>query len=152
MKKDIVTNLLSIEEITSNTFFKIPDYQRGYSWEEDQLKDLVKDIKHIANKNHRHYTGTIVISNSNGDERFDVVDGQQRLTSLIILLKLIYDIDPETGHIGNDIQIVGDKIFLRAERTGKSAGRIYTIIYEATDCAGNTTTVSKTVTVPHDMR
>jgi len=92
-KNNIVTGLLSVNEIVKNNFFKIPDYQRGYSWEIDQLDDLIKDIEHIANKEHRHYTGTIVITkNVNGKN--DVVDGQQRLTTLIILLKTIFDTDP----------------------------------------------------------
>ncbi len=63
----------------------------------------------------------------------------------------IFDIDPENGFIGNDVQIVDGKIYLRAERSGKSNGRIYTITYRATDCAGNSSAASTTVTVPHDM-
>jgi hypothetical protein len=63
-----------------------------------------------------------------------------------------YDIDPDTGYIGSDIQIVGGRIFLRAERAGKSDGRVYTITYEATDCVGNSSSVSGTVKVPHDQR
>ena len=62
-----------------------------------------------------------------------------------------YDIDPENGYIGDDIQIIDGTIYLRAERSGKSDGRVYTLTYQATDCAGNTSTASATVTVPHDM-
>lgn len=62
-----------------------------------------------------------------------------------------YDPDPDTGYLGSDIQIVDGRIYLRAERSGKSDGRVYTITYRATDCAGNTSTASATVTVPHDM-
>jgi uncharacterized protein with ParB-like and HNH nuclease domain len=90
-----ITDLLTIEEIVAGKFFRIPDYQRGYSWEKDQLHDLTEDIKHIATKSHKHYFGTIVITRSNENNHFDIVDGQQRLTTLIILLKLIYNRDPE---------------------------------------------------------
>lgn len=93
-KKNAITNLLSLEEIVKGNLFKIPDYQRGYSWEEEQLNDLLKDIEHIEKKNHRHYTGTIVIT-KNDLGKYEIVDGQQRLTSLIILLKLIYDSESE---------------------------------------------------------
>lgn len=65
---------------------------------------------------------------------------------------MLYDVDPTTGFIGDDIQVVGGKIYLRAERSGKSDGRVYTITYRATDCAGNTSLASATVTVPHDQR
>ncbi len=91
---NIVTSLLSVEEIVKDNYFKIPDYQRGYSWEKDQLDDLIKDIEHIADKAHRHYTGTIVITNTENKIN-DIVDGQQRLTSLIILLKTIFDTNPQ---------------------------------------------------------
>ncbi|GAB4352200.1 MAG: hypothetical protein Kow0099_36430 [Candidatus Abyssubacteria bacterium] len=64
----------------------------------------------------------------------------------------LYDLDPDTGYIGKDIQIIDGKIYLRAERAGKSNGRVYTLTYRAADCAGNTSTASATVTVPHDMR
>jgi hypothetical protein len=64
----------------------------------------------------------------------------------------IYDIDPDSGYLGNDIQIIDGRILLRAERAGKSEGRTYTITYNATDCAGNISTVTGTVTVPHDMK
>jgi hypothetical protein len=62
-----------------------------------------------------------------------------------------YDLDPETGFIADDIQLIDGSIFLRAERAGNSQGRVYTITYRATDCAGNTSEVSGTVTVPHDQ-
>jgi hypothetical protein len=62
-----------------------------------------------------------------------------------------YDTVAESGFIENDVQTIGDKIFLRSERSGKSEGRIYTFLYRATDCAGNVATTSATVTVPHDM-
>lgn len=56
------------------------------------------------------------------------------------------------GHTTGDIEITEDgKIFLRAERDGKGTGRIYTITYSATDIAGNKSTTSATVTVPHDV-
>ena len=63
-----------------------------------------------------------------------------------------FDIDFESGYIGKDIKISDGKIFLRAERSGKSDGRIYTLIYQATDCSGNKAITSATVNVPHDMR
>lgn len=91
---NVVSNLLSIEEIVKDNFFKIPDYQRGYSWEESQLTDLIKDIDHIATITHKHYTGTIVVTQNKETNKYEVVDGQQRLTTIIVLLKLIYDTDP----------------------------------------------------------
>jgi len=55
------------------------------------------------------------------------------------------------GHTTADIQIVDGDIYLRAERSGKGVGRIYTITYQATDDSGNVAVASATVTVPHDQ-
>ncbi|HYY99628.1 MAG TPA: hypothetical protein VE642_13595, partial [Pyrinomonadaceae bacterium] len=59
------------------------------------------------------------------------------------------------GDAPNDIQGAAfgadDREFLlRAERSGKGSGRVYTVTYRARDAAGNTTTVSTQVSVPHD--
>lgn len=84
----------NLKELFQNNYFIIPDYQRGYSWENAQLEDLVKDIANIAEQDNKHYTGTIVASRSKVDpERFEIVDGQQRLTTLVILLNEIYHYD-----------------------------------------------------------
>lgn len=85
--QQVRTQLVSFEEIISNHFFKIPDYQRGYSWEKRQLEDLKKDIENLYTKNYRHFTGTIVATEGADDkDTFYIVDGQQRTTTLIILL------------------------------------------------------------------
>ncbi len=68
----------------------IPAYQRSYSWEDKHIKDLkqdIEDIKEFSKK--EHFTGTIVLSEDK--HKYLIVDGQQRLTSLFILLKSIYD-------------------------------------------------------------
>lgn len=56
------------------------------------------------------------------------------------------------GHTSNDIQIDTGRIFLRAERSGLGTGRIYTLTWSARDAAGNATTATVTVTVPHDKK
>ncbi len=55
------------------------------------------------------------------------------------------------GHTSDDIQVKPDgSIWLRAERSGKGTGRVYTITYRAVDGSGNVTVDSATVTVPHN--
>ena len=59
----------------------------------------------------------------------------------------------DAGNTEDDIQIGEDgSIYLRAERNGKSSGRIYTITYQAVDDSNNVTIDSASVTVPHDQR
>ena len=98
------TKLLSLSEIFNNKIFRIPDFQRGYSWEERQLDDFWEDIQNL-NPNKVHYIGLLTVEpvkNSEiiniekwnddlwllkkGMSAYYVIDGQQRLTTLIILL------------------------------------------------------------------
>jgi len=61
----------------------------------------------------------------------------------------VYDNTLGDGHTEGDIQIDGETILLRAERSGVGDGRVYTITYTAFDASGNEATASKTVIVPH---
>ncbi len=87
--KQLMSELLTVSQIFKDRLFRIPDYQRGYAWEERQIEDLIKDITHISGKDHKHYTGSIVVAWNEAAGRFDIVDGQQRITTLIILLNEI---------------------------------------------------------------
>lgn len=90
----------TLSNILEGKIFQIPDYQRGYAWEEKQWKDFVQDIDAlIDDKIISHYTGTIVIYQPRtqsienyGTKRLeiiDVVDGQQRLTTCSLYLSII---------------------------------------------------------------
>ena len=98
------TKLLSLSEIFNNKIFRIPDFQRGYSWEERQLEDFWEDIQNLS-PNKIHYIGLLTVEPikesdivniekwkddlwlfKKGLSAYYVIDGQQRLTTLIILL------------------------------------------------------------------
>ncbi len=64
----------------------------------------------------------------------------------------ILDLNLGDGHTTNDMQVIDGFIYLRAERSGKGTGRVYTITYTATDASGNSATATATVTVPHDQK
>lgn len=87
--------LLDLPTIFSGNFFFIPDYQRGYAWEKKQVEELLKDVEHLMSDgaNLRHYTGTLVLSRPQmgAGRGFHVVDGQQRLTTLVIFLHQLYE-------------------------------------------------------------
>lgn len=92
MNNNFVHQLRTLPEIFEGSFFCIPDYQRGYAWDEKQIDELLKDIDHLLLDSSavRHYTGTIVLSQSkNLMNQYNIVDGQQRLTTLVIFLKCI---------------------------------------------------------------
>lgn len=98
--------LQSLTEIFNEKFFRIPDFQRGYSWGKKQLEDFWKDLTNL--KERIHYTGLLtvepVLKSSVEDiekwkddlwlfeaglSAYYVIDGQQRLTTLIILINEI---------------------------------------------------------------
>ena len=74
-------------------FYQIPDYQRAYAWDKEQLSNLVDDLVNAyQNNNNEHYfCGSLVLIKNNKDERYDVIDGQQRITTFIILSCVLRD-------------------------------------------------------------
>ncbi|MGL4760012.1 MAG: DUF262 domain-containing protein [Sarcina sp.] len=94
-----------IKDLLSPKFlFEIPDYQRAYSWTTENLKQLVDDINDSIRLNEGkdfenfepYFIGSIVLCGKeyreDGFGRYEVIDGQQRLTSLIMLIATIRDI------------------------------------------------------------
>ena len=90
MKLD--ANQMSVSSLISSSRhgFSVPDFQRNYSWTDSQLDQFWIDVTSVAdNRFPDHFLGPIVLLNS--DSRKPVIDGQQRLTTLIILAGLIRD-------------------------------------------------------------
>lgn len=74
-----------------NVFFtgkklSIPPYQRDYAWNEENINDLFEDIEEALAIGGSHYLGTFILCQASSNMHFSVVDGQQRLTTLTILL------------------------------------------------------------------
>lgn len=73
--------------------FVIPSFQRGYRWEEKQVTDLLEDIKQFTNddnvKSDSYFLQPVVVKacKYNGIDAYEVLDGQQRLTTMLLLLK-----------------------------------------------------------------
>jgi hypothetical protein len=72
-------------------FFRVPEYQRPFSWDADNFDDLIDDVL-SANKSEDYFLGTIVLHHRMPEGHFDIVDGQQRITSLMILLACLRDL------------------------------------------------------------
>lgn len=101
------SKLQSLTEIFNNKFFRIPDYQRGYAWQTEHLDDFWEDIESL-NPNRVHYTGLLTVEPleksqveniekwqddlwllNKGLKAYYIIDGQQRLTTTIILINTI---------------------------------------------------------------
>ncbi|WQY02045.1 DUF262 domain-containing protein [Helicobacter pylori] len=73
--------------VDAEYFYQVPDYQRPYVWDKDHLGALIDDLvgSYTNNREDEYFCSSIVIAENPKDKRWDVVDGQQRLTSFIIL-------------------------------------------------------------------
>ena len=80
------TSTVSLSDIIGNgKVYKVPSYQRDYSWKQDHWEDLWTDILTILNGDSIHYMGSVVLQNK-GDKRYSVIDGQQRLSTLTLIV------------------------------------------------------------------
>jgi uncharacterized protein with ParB-like and HNH nuclease domain len=92
---------LSIGELFGNkdALYKIPQYQRPYKWEDEQVDKLWDDIcDAFENNEDNYFLGSVITAKPRDNEKsayVDVVDGQQRLTTLMILFCVIRDLFPE---------------------------------------------------------
>ncbi len=80
------TSTVSLSDIIGNgKIYKVPSYQRDYSWKWDHWEDLWADIQTILNGESVHYMGSIVLQNK-GEKNYSVIDGQQRLATLTLIV------------------------------------------------------------------
>lgn len=85
--------LLDLDGVIEKGVFEIPSYQRGYAWQERQLKDFWNDLEHVSKLgNQFHYMHSLTlreIENEFESSAFEIIDGQQRLATSLILLGLL---------------------------------------------------------------
>jgi len=109
------SKLISLQKIFTENIFRIPDFQRGYSWGQDQLEDFWDDLMNLKS-GAVHYTGLLtvepikkdsIISNErwhddlwlieSGNKAYYIIDGQQRITTSIILInEILKTVDPKS--------------------------------------------------------
>ena len=109
------SDLQKLDTFFNKRLLRVPDYQRGYAWQQDQWEDFWRDLDSLGT-GRKHYTGQVTIEKVSDSEwqRWDdekwliegkayepfyVVDGQQRLTTVVILLKCMIDRMPEGGQL-----------------------------------------------------
>ncbi len=69
----------------NNRSFSVPKFQRDYSWETEQWDDLWQDIVTMIEEHDEHYMGYLVLQTKD-DKHFYIIDGQQRFTTIILLI------------------------------------------------------------------
>lgn len=87
---------LSVAKLLDGRLFQIPDYQRAYSWQRRQRQDLFGDIEEAHRSGREHFMATVValarekrVIAADELQAVELVDGQQRVTTIVILLKAV---------------------------------------------------------------
>ncbi len=85
--------LLDLDGVIEKGVFEIPSYQRGYAWQDRQLKDFWNDLEHVSKLGDKfHYMHSLTLRELENDfenSAFEIIDGQQRLATSLILLGLL---------------------------------------------------------------
>ena len=85
--KKISLKEISIKDLflKENNIYEIPIYQRNYAWEKDEINVFIQDVYDYFKKNNKYYIGTLVSYNK-GNNVYEIIDGQQRLTTIRLIL------------------------------------------------------------------
>ena len=147
-----MNNVVPLDDLFRKRLFRVPDYQRGYSWEEQQVEEFLEDLELLGPQRY-HYTGTVVLHESDSVTRpmdrdgntyvpVEIVDGQQRITTIILLLDGIsrslegFSATASSGE-GNDRRLLGNsprhrgggrrEVVANPIHEGRNAAQIHTI-------------------------
>lgn len=91
----IEAEIKNIKQILVNdeNFYQIPDYQRPYSWDKDNVSDLIDDlVTAYLHKDESYFCGSLVLVKNTRFDRFDIIDGQQRTTTFTIMSCVFRDL------------------------------------------------------------
>jgi len=121
---DIQPQHVTLDQLLYGRLFRIPQYQRTYSWHKKQRQDLFEDIRRAAEKERSHFMATIVglrrerrTIMTKEHQVVEIVDGQQRITTLILLLKTIAKAIDRSEPSGKKIGQELDETLVKPDKT-----------------------------------
>ncbi|WRF02380.1 DUF262 domain-containing protein [Helicobacter pylori] len=83
----------TLKDVFLESGYSIPNYQRDYAWKEKNFKDLWEDLEEAIGynkKGYKHFIGTMVVAkNEDNKKLYDIIDGQQRTTTIFMLLHVL---------------------------------------------------------------
>lgn len=139
-KGQIESDKVVIQEVFSHFWFRIPDYQRAYVWGKDEISELIDDVNHASEHNPegQYFLGSMVLCKTARDvdgvdfQEYELLDGQQRLTTLMLMLACIRDrvTDPKLSEACRGM------LFQEENKWKKIPGR-NRIVYDIRDNVGD---------------
>lgn len=92
------TETVTLEELFSNgKLYRVPLYQRDYMWGQEQWEALWEDVKESRTASNPHYMGALVLQRGARDQPVQVIDGQQRLATLVVACVAVLELLKQRG-------------------------------------------------------
>lgn len=139
-KGQIDSAKIVIGEVFSRFWFRIPDYQRAYVWGKDEISELIDDVNYASEHNldGQYFLGSMVLRKATRTtdgvsfEEYELLDGQQRLTTLMLMLACIRD------RVTDDkLKVACREMLFQEENKWKKIPGRNRIVYDIRDNVGN---------------
>lgn len=117
-KKEQITQKLqaitvSVGSILENQQLDIPHYQRPYKWKQRHVAQLMEDVKHFSDRSTYRLGSLVIHKNEENDNKLEIVDGQQRTITLVLIIKAFMQHvpKPENLKLRNWLNKLNDELF-----------------------------------------
>lgn len=117
MRREIAKKNMDFKQTTirglfsSEIQFEIPVYQRAYSWKEDNWVVFLEDIRQQQSRSNPYSFGNLLLETIETDSQYEVIDGQQRLTTIIIFMRALYNALKTKGADEESLEIIKEYFF-----------------------------------------
>lgn len=91
-KKETIKEFFQGEKQCFIPVYHIPVYQRAYSWEEKQWKCFLDDLREATKGDNHYFFGNVLLEKSGNGSKVDIIDGQQRITTIVIFARALYNV------------------------------------------------------------
>jgi uncharacterized protein with ParB-like and HNH nuclease domain len=85
----MVNQQLTIENFFIGKILNMPEYQRSYTLEKQNVRDFIKDMNKSLETNSNHYIVAVVLSKTTTQDNYNIVDVQQRLTTILMMMNVL---------------------------------------------------------------
>jgi len=106
-----------------NQIYQVPPYQRNYSWERENTVALWNDLLRTAYSDESYFLGSLVFVRTNAPMVFDVLDGQQRFSSLMLLVAAFKSEIVAADPLNNSLQAI-NQVLMKVDVTGAFGGDV----------------------------
>ncbi|WP_163556254.1 DUF262 domain-containing protein [Helicobacter suis] len=94
--------------------YNIPLYQRAYSWEREQWDQFLADLEEVTRGGNKYYFGNVLLESLEDQKQIDIIDGQQRITTILIFIRALHNVLAERVKKGEKLdQDENEEDFLR---------------------------------------